>query len=382
MKRGPIRRKSPSITPPTRSEERGIVLLDVAPLRKQAAQDCKRAMTKLEKARADLLRFETEDRPAFVRWLNSTLGELLTQLRENARVIRDQEDLIEEVELEMLWSNHRNPRRAYAEVMRRRENPEEYDDWESDFAAGNSADSSQKGASENADLMKELKEQGARMTKEERRAMFAEMVWEASGQRPEQFPKGDFEQMFADFEANFFEHAEQETFSNEPTREFDFDIKPPAKEADARIKEIYRILVRRLHPDLRKDGKSAVSTIWHDVQEAYEARNLERLETLLALTEMQEGMNESSASLGQLHGIVKELKRALAAVQRSISTAKHEPAWAFTKAKSHTVLEKTIRKTMERDLASQQFAMADMKRTLDAWSRAWKPAARGRGNAR
>ena len=40
---------------------------------------------------------------------------------------------------------------------------------------------------------------------------------------------------------------------------------------DPRIKEIYRRLVRRLHPDLRANGDATVSSLWHEVQEAYAA---------------------------------------------------------------------------------------------------------------
>src|SRR5439155_978861 len=44
---------------------------------------------------------------------------------------------------------------------------------------------------------------------------------------------------------------------------------------DPRIKEIYRRLVRRLHPDLRADGDASVSSLWHEVQEAYVAGDVE-----------------------------------------------------------------------------------------------------------
>jgi hypothetical protein len=44
--------------------------------------------------------------------------------------------------------------------------------------------------------------------------------------------------------------------------------KPSASREEARFKEIYRILVRRLHPDLRADGDATVSALWHEVQEA------------------------------------------------------------------------------------------------------------------
>src|SRR5207247_7519930 len=53
---------------------------------------------------------------------------------------------------------------------------------------------------------------------------------------------------------------------------------------DLRVKEIYRRLVRRLHPDLRADGDATVSSLWHEVQEAYAAGDVARMELLLALS--------------------------------------------------------------------------------------------------
>jgi hypothetical protein len=44
-----------------------------------------------------------------------------------------------------------------------------------------------------------------------------------------------------------------------------------------RLKEIYRQLVRRLHPDARTDAKDGVEAIWHEVQEAYVKGDVERL---------------------------------------------------------------------------------------------------------
>ena len=132
MKRGPSRRnrssdpsnhKNPPVT------DRRIVAVNEGPLRQRAAKEFDKVMAKLEKARAELRRFEQEDRPSFGRWMAATFGALLTELRDNAHLIHEQEDLILEVETEMIWSNHRNSRRAYAAVMKRRERSDPDDDF-------------------------------------------------------------------------------------------------------------------------------------------------------------------------------------------------------------------------------------------------------------
>jgi len=63
---------------------------------------------------------------------------------------------------------------------------------------------------------------------------------------------------------------------------------------DPRVKEIYRRLVRRLHPDLRADGDATVSSVWHEVQEAYAAGDVARMELLLALIDLSNAPGAST----------------------------------------------------------------------------------------
>jgi hypothetical protein len=352
MKRGQSRRNRSSdpsnhkIPPVT---DRRIVAVNEGPLRQRAAKEFDKVMAKLEKARAELRRFEQEDRPSFGRWMAATFGALLTELRDNAHLIHEQEDLILEVESEMIWSNHRNPRRAYAAVMKRRESPDE----DNEFAEGDDFDPLEEMAPENG--------------KEERRALFDDFVRAVLGLNPEQLGNADYEKMFAEFEANIFEERPPVSPSQTHDRQ-----KPSAGREEARIKEVYRILVRRLHPDLRADGDATVSAKWHEVQEAYEARNLDRMETLLAVTEMESGAS-GRASLSQIRGALADFNRALRAIQRSLREAKGDPAWGFTQNPYSSSMEKHIRRELEESLSHQRAELADLKATIEDWSRPWRP---------
>jgi hypothetical protein len=352
MKRGQSRRNRSSdpsnhkIPPVT---DRRIVAVNEGPLRQRAAKEFDKVMAKLEKARAELRRFEQEDRPSFGRWMAATFGALLTELRDNAHLIHEQEDLILEVESEMIWSNHRNPRRAYAAVVKRRESPDE----DNHFAEGDDFDPLEEMAPENG--------------KEERRALFDDFVRAVLGLNPEQLGNADYEKMFAEFEANIFEERPPVSPSQTHDRQ-----KPSAGREEARIKEVYRILVRRLHPDLRADGDATVSAKWHEVQEAYEARNLDRLETLLAVTEMESGAS-GRASLSQIRGALADFNRALRAIQRSLREAKGDPAWGFTQNPYSSSMEKHIRRELEESLSHQRAELADLKTTIEDWSRPWRP---------
>jgi hypothetical protein len=91
----PAARSGTAIPPVT---DRRIIWINDAPLRKRATGEYSRAMDKLESARAELRRFEQEERPAFQRWMSATFGALLTEIRENERQILDQQNILFEVE--------------------------------------------------------------------------------------------------------------------------------------------------------------------------------------------------------------------------------------------------------------------------------------------
>ena len=354
-----------------------IVLVDEAPLRKRAATEFKRTMTKLEKSRAEWRRFEAEDRPAFSRWLASTFGALLTEIRENARLIDEQGALVEEVEMEMLWGSQRSPQKAYAAVMKRREHPEAEDDLDSPDPKANGPDPAtgthpDEAGFEDDDEFDPFGEMGGGIPEEVRREMFHDFVRTIFGLNPKQLPKATYDAMFEKFEAEMFPGGRARNASFAPGAPEQRSSGPH----DARIKEIYRILVRRLHPDTRADRDAQVSAMWHDVQEAYASRDLDRLEALLAMTEMKGGRNGGKATVGQMQDAVRELKRALRAIQRTIQEGKRDPAWSFTQLRDLAPLEKSIRREMEMDLAQQRRVLQEQKRMLDDWSRPKKPASK------
>ena len=378
MKRGKRRKKS---YPRTQSHQdpcvtdRRIVRIDDGPPRKRAAKECQRAMAKLETARAELRRFEQEDQPAFGRWMATNFGALLTEIRENARLLREQETLIRQVENEMMWGKHSNPRRAYAAVMKARENPEPKDHASNGEASADDTDHPGDGKwdplDDDEDDFNPFEGAGADVPPEDRKAMFDDFVKSVFGVNPRSMNQAEYAAMFAAFEAEIFGKGSRPAPPPAPEP----GHTPPGGE-EARIKEIYRVLVRRLHPDLRADGDATVSAIWHEVQEAYGARNLDRLETLLALTEMQHGGNLTQTTLSQLRAALAEVNRAYRALRRSIGEAKRDPAWGFCQNPYHGPLEKRIRRDIEADLANQRSVLREHKRILDDWSRPWVPPAR------
>ena len=344
-----------------------MILIDDAPLRKRTVSECTRAMAKFEKARAEWRQFETEDCPAYKSWLARMFGPLLTELRENDRLLREQRMLLREVNMERIWGPSHDPRKAYAEVMKRRESPEPeeeldsqagesgFEEFEGDSHGGNSPEGSEGGERDGGES--------------ERHAQFNGIFFNLFGFDPRQMPGEDYRRLFQAWEAGKFSEASSFEFEEDSYDEWGFGGEPSSQNADARIKEIYRILVRRLHPDLRTDKGAPVSSIWHDIQEAYAARDLERLEMLLALTEMVDGRSSSMSTLGQMREAVAELKRSLRAVQSSIREARTHPAWKFTQTMDLDSLEEVIRRDFTESVREQRRELREIKRTLDEWSK-------------
>ena len=326
------------------SQDRQIVLLDQGALRRKAASECSQEMARLEKAKAGWKRFEDEDKAGFRRWMAATFGAVLSRLRELESKLGEKEALVREVDEEMFFDGARSHRAAFARVQRRRDQPP----VEPDRRAGSPPPEEKHGAK--FDEIPEI----------EIEFLFEDFLRSALGMNPDRMSEAKYEKMFADFKAKIFGQPEPE-----PERQ---PQAAPPKPRDNRIKEIYRQLVRRLHPDTRADNDTEVSALWHEVQEAYSAGNLERLETLLALTDIQSNATGEHTSLFQMRAVLKELRRSFNALQRNLSAAKKDPAWNFARLPDHSALQKRVARELESEVSFLERRLGDIEALIASWS--------------
>src|ERR1044071_3978789 len=229
-----------------------IVWIDQAPLRANAAAECTDMMMRLERARLGWHRFERQDKPAFVRWRAREFGGLLSTARDVEDKIRDAQNLIHEVELEMR-RKIQDPYSAYRRVLFRRENP---------------------GVAENKETSSNGSQSSPHLSEFEQEALFEEWVQKFLGTNPAKMDDDAYSTSFEVFKSHMFVRPGSAPGRPDPRAE---DVRRSAVDEeptesgtiDPRVKEIYRRLVRRLHPDLRADGDATVSSLWHEVQEAY-----------------------------------------------------------------------------------------------------------------
>jgi len=332
-----------------RAKDRQLVPLDQGPLRRRAVSECGREMARLEKLRVEWKRFENEDKPAFARWMAATFGAVLSELRELEARWREKEALVIEVEEEMFLRGTRSHRSAYAAVMRRRAMPPP------DLRSGNGKPPSDAGDDEFDDPSPEG------VPDFEQHLLFEDFLRAVMGINPDRMSEKKYQSMFEDFKAKIFGQGRHEP----PPRE-----RPPesAKPGQARIKEIYRALVRRLHPDTRAEKDTEISALWHEVQEAYGHGNLERLEMLLALTDIRSNAAGEHTSLSQMRAVIRELRSSFHALKRSLGSAKRELAWNFARTPDRSALRIRLQRQFDSDLAAQQARLREVEALIASWS--------------
>jgi hypothetical protein len=344
----------------------GIVVIDQAPIRRSLAAECTAIMERLEQARIGWHRYEREDRPAFIRWRAREFGALLSEGREVEDRIRDAQALVHEVEMEMR-RRFQDPYAAYQRVMFRRANP----------------------AAAQTDLPEpESSKPGATrpLTDFEKEALFQEWVHKFLGTSPDKLDDNVYSSTFEMFKAHMFvsprdespfgsksqpnsfpnsdarSRASREGFEEEPADELDSD-------RDVRVKQLYRTLVRRLHPDLRADGSAQVSTLWHEVQEAYAANDVAHMEILLALCDIQTNELGEGTSLSQMRTVLAELDRSFRALNKMLLEAEGEDAWNFARSGPSDQLRLSVERQLKSDLAIRKNRLEVFTRTIAEWQK-------------
>src|ERR1022692_1806584 len=316
------------------NDSHALVRVDGTGIRKKIKKDYEKALRDLENSRRQLDQFHQTDLPQFTRWLNTHFGALLTELRELDQKMAADEELIIQVENGAMFSGCSDAR-AYQRVMKLRENPEpprprppgsdEADGEREPFGAR-----SESGTDDEEDPMEEFMNEFFRKF--------------APGARPQD---------------NHGPRNGQPTESAAPAH------------ASKRLKELYRAVVRRLHPDSQREMTAQKTEWWHQAQTAYEAGNVEQLEVILTLCEIDDSGTTAHTSASLLQRITAQLKNSLREIKRQISGQRRDPAWNFSQRTDLDELAVQTRRTLMDDLERMRYQC----RTIQEMIARWKVAA-------
>ena len=153
-----------------------------------------------------------------------------------------------------------------------------------------------------------------------------------------------------------------------------YDYKPQTDEDLLRQKnarDVYRQLARKLHHDYNPHLTETQKDLWHSVQEAYKDQDLERLETLLAMSDVEdEGDFEKIQSISRIYNLTEQYKKDLKAIQLKIKEIKTDIAYGFSALKSKAGLKKFIQKELHNHLQKKTEELDRYKRIVDEWNSA------------
>lgn len=322
-----------------------LVLVEQKSLRAAARERCRRALAAMEKLRNRLGVFEREDRPAFHQWLAREFGRHLTAARDLEDAIRAQQELVRDVEEEILRTLC-DPATAYQRVRLRTTNPE-------------------RAAEEDRRRAEAAPKTGVHLSDSEQEEVFKNWLRENFGVHAEAMDGVAFRINFGNFRVHLFGELPEE----EHRRNF-----PSLPMPCPRMVRAYRVLVRRLHPDRRGDGSAQASWLWHEVQHAYGARDLERLETLLAFTELDEEEWDAQTPLFQLRAVRRELRQTLRALRQSLRAAATEDAWQFAKRSTDNMFRARVGTALEENLAGQRRTLDYLTNLIAQWEKPVPPS--------
>jgi len=327
-------RSHPSYQAPPANPCRALVLADGAAIRKQIKKDYEKALRDLEKSRQQLDQFDQADKPQFIRWLNTHFGALLTELREFGRKLAADEELIFQVQCEIQFGGG-PAARAYQRVMKQRENPEPP-------PAPGGSDERQRGD----DPFQAQPESG--------------------DEDPDEDPLREFfEEIFGGFAGD----PEGDSWHGRPSPASPV-LESTSPHTAGRLKELYRALVRRLHPDAQAEMTPQKIEWWHQAQTAYEAGDAGQLEVILTLCEIGESGTTAHTSASLLQRITAQLKTSLREINRQLRDRRRDPAWGFSRRTDHTTLLAQTQNALMIDLENARQLWRETQETIAGWKAA------------
>lgn len=384
--------KKPATAPRASSRPAGnlcrvLLVVDNAPLRAEALRLYRLMELRVTEVRLELTNFETRDLPAWHRWEAATLGALLTELRTVLQELAEKRELMLDIEDERYWTGC-SRLAAYRRIMQEREDikngvaPEEpEEDFDDDFPPGPEAPEADFprvfGASDlpegmTAEVFDAMSRREQNAFRQEYKAISGLYELMTGLTAPE------LDEVLAADRARAGGGAPPRKDARTPPGPEPSRAEAPEKSRESsRLKDLYRMLVRQLHPDVHGEQTPAEREFWHQVQDAYGTGDLERLEALYGRLQVGLKGDEHKLPVAVLQRMTRELLDTFKTLQNAVTKARRNPAWQFSLAKRREKIEARRRTELERDLRDAQGELAYLRMELETLAaKAQKPVKR------
>ncbi|MGV3530877.1 MAG: J domain-containing protein [Chthoniobacteraceae bacterium] len=352
-----------------------LLVVDNEPIRTKAMAEYLAVEEEIGGAREQLESFQTGDLPAYERWEAKVFGGMLTKLRETNLAIDEKRRLLEAINEEMYWSGcsevtaYRRVMQALEDMQNGRDKEEEQERYDQkpppEEEEGDPFDFD-KGPADfpflPADFDVDLYDRSPKRVQDQFRdavEMMGRLYSEMTGQRAP-----TFDELLARERAKKRRGSRASKGAGEMP---DYEPASPEQETpDSRLKDLYRRLVRLLHPDSSGDHSMRARELWHELQEAYRTRDLERMEAVAGRADLGANGTAAALSVGLLRRMIRDLRDALDGMRAQLARARKNPAWNFRRrAKELPKLEKKRRQSLERGLEHATWTLKDFTQELD-----------------
>jgi hypothetical protein len=145
-------------------------------------------------------------------------------------------------------------------------------------------------------------------------------------------------------------------------------------------RDIYRRLVQHLHPDHGGEWTPARQQLWHQVQAAWDAGDVDWLARLEVEWEAAHDLLGPQSPLSRLRAAVEELHAAERDLEHKFDSYHRSPAWHFSRKEGdRKTLERRVEAQLGRDYRSLRTQLRELNATIELWEEDWtRPRSRER----
>jgi hypothetical protein len=327
--------------PPRRSVNRcrALLVIDNRPLQAAAWAELVRARKRLEKATRDVHRHEEADEPAFHAWIARTFPTLISAARELAQQVEAKSRIVDAIESESFFSG-RAPSRIWHAWQQNGGQPPAPPPPPPDHPA----------------------------SKDYRQ------TYDAAG--PEE-PLPDLDDVLEEEMKRMF--GEDGVDENDPAagafRDFARDVfgfggrSKPAPDEAADAREIYRRLVRHLHPDRGGEWTPARARLWEQVQTAWAACDADWLARLEAEWEAAADLLGLASPVGRLRAALAEIDAARRDAEKRVRKYRKDPAWRFSLQPPPELLREQMHRQLLRETTTLRSQLDELETVIASWER-------------
>ncbi len=178
------------------------------------------------------------------------------------------------------------------------------------------------------------------------------------------------------FQSLFDELNEEREDERPPSQDHrTFGAEGPEDKTEDYLKRIYRDLVRLLHPDAASSREQSreEKALWHELQNAYEWRDMERMEQIFHAVHGKGAVaiDFNSIPIGDIVSMRATLEKNLKTVNRTIREAKKAPVWDFTVRSKKRSFLKYLSQTFQEELEEQtmmyEMRIDVLREQLEKW---------------